>query len=82
VGGPLALVRNGDLVELDVAKRRLHLHVSDEELACRRADWQPAPPRYHRGYAKLFVEHVTQADEGADFDFLQHGPAVPEPEIF
>lgn len=82
VGGPLALVRNGDLVELDVANRRLHLHVSDEELERRRAEWKPAPQRYHRGYAKLFVEHVTQADEGADFDFLQYGPPVPEPEIF
>lgn len=82
VGGPLALVKNGDLIELDVKNRRLHLHVSDEELAKRRAEWKPAPPRYHRGYAKLFVEHVTQANEGADFDFLQHGPAVPEPEIF
>ena len=75
-------MRNGDLIELDVAARRIHLHVSDEELASRRADWQPAPPRYHRGYAKLYVEHVTQANEGADFDFLQHGPAVPEPEIY
>ncbi|MDZ4290064.1 MAG: L-arabinonate dehydratase [Prosthecobacter sp.] len=82
VGGPLALVQNGDLIELDVAGRRLHLHVSDEELAKRKAAWKPAPPRYHRGYAKLFVDHVTQANEGADFDFLQHGPAVPEPEIF
>jgi dihydroxy-acid dehydratase len=82
VGGPLALVENGDIIELDVPGRRLHLEVSDEELAKRRARWQPAPTRYHRGYAKLFVEHVTQADEGADFDFLQHGPAVPEPEIY
>ncbi len=82
VGGPLALVRNGDLIELDVPNRKLHLHVSDEELATRRAAWKPAPPRYHRGYAKLFVDHVTQANEGADFDFLQHGPAVPEPEIY
>jgi dihydroxy-acid dehydratase len=82
VGGPLALVKNGDLIELDVPNRKLHLHVSDEELAQRRAAWKPAPQRYHRGYAKLFVEHVTQADQGADFDFLQHGPAVPEPDIF
>jgi dihydroxyacid dehydratase/phosphogluconate dehydratase len=82
VGGPLALVKTGDLIELDVPNRKLHLHVSDEELAKRRADWKPAPTRYHRGYAKLYVEHVTQADEGADFDFLQHGPAVPEPDIF
>lgn len=82
VGGPLALVRNGDLITLDVPSRRLHLHVSDEELATRRAAWTPAPPRYHRGYPKLYVDHVTQANEGADFDFLQHGPALPEPEIF
>jgi dihydroxy-acid dehydratase len=82
VGGPLALVKTGDLIELDVPNRKLHLHVSDEELAKRRADWKPAPTRYHRGYAKLFVEHVTQADQGVDFDFLQHGPAVPEPDIF
>jgi len=82
VGGPLALVKNGDLIELDVPNRKLHLHVSDEELEKRRAAWKPAPQRYHRGYAKLYVEHVTQADQGADFDFLQHGPAVPEPDIF
>jgi dihydroxy-acid dehydratase len=82
VGGPLALVKNGDLIELDVPNRKLHLHVSDEELEKRRAAWKPAPQRYHRGYAKLFVEHVTQADQGMDFDFLQHGPAVPEPDIF
>jgi dihydroxy-acid dehydratase len=82
VGGPLALVKTGDLIELDVPNRKLHLHVSDDELEKRRASWKPAPTRYHRGYAKLFVEHVTQADQGADFDFLQHGPAVPEPDIF
>jgi len=82
VGGPLALVQTGDLIELDVPSRKLHLHVSDEELATRRAAWKPAPQRYHRGYAKLFVDHVTQADQGADFDFLQHGPAVPEPDIY
>jgi dihydroxy-acid dehydratase len=82
IGGPLALVQNGDLITLDVPNRKLHLHVSDEDLATRRAAWKPAPPRYHRGYPKLYVEHVTQANEGADFDFLQHGPALPEPEIF
>lgn len=82
IGGPLALVQNGDLITLDVPNRTLHLHVSDEDLATRRAAWTPAPPRYHRGYPKLYVDHVTQANEGADFDFLQHGPALPEPEIF
>ena len=82
VCGPLALVQNGDLIELDVPNRKLHLHVPEEELEKRRAAWRPAPVRYHRGYAKLYVEHVTQANEGADFDFLQGGPPVPEPDIF
>ena len=82
VGGPLALVQTGDLIELDVPRRTLTLKVSEAELARRKAAWQPPPPRYHRGYAKLYVEHVTQANEGADFDFLQHGPPVPEPEIY
>jgi dihydroxy-acid dehydratase len=79
-GGPLALVRNGDLVELDVPKRRLHLHVSDEELARRRADWKPPTPRLTSGYWKLYIDHVLQADEGADLDFLvgQRGAFVPK----
>ena len=71
-GGPLALVRTGDFVELDVAARRLHLDVSDAELAQRRAAWKaPEPPK--RGYYKLYVEHVQQADKGADLDFLVGG---------
>lgn len=69
LGGPLALVRDGDMIELDVPERRLHLEVSEAELAKRRADWQPAPVPAS-GYAKLYVEHVQQADKGADFDFL------------
>ncbi|MFL6332273.1 MAG: L-arabinonate dehydratase [Pyrinomonadaceae bacterium] len=81
VGGPLALVRDGDLVELDVQARRLHLHVSDEELARRRAGWSPPERRVGRGYVSLFAEHVTQADRGCDFDFLHAGPRTPEPEI-
>ncbi|MFX1676746.1 dihydroxy-acid dehydratase [Paraburkholderia sp. A2WS-5] len=68
-GGPLALVRTGDMIELDVAARRLHLDVSDEELARRRAEWK-APPLPERGYYRLYVEHVLQADQGADLDFL------------
>jgi dihydroxy-acid dehydratase len=68
-GGALALVRDGDLIELDVAGRRLELLVSDEELAIRRRDWQPpAPPE--GGYQSLYVERVLQADKGCDFDFL------------
>ena len=69
-GGPLALVRNGDLITLDVAARRLHLHVDDAELARRRARWHRRPSRAARGYAKLYVDHVLQADRGADLDFL------------
>ncbi|HEU0202948.1 MAG TPA: IlvD/Edd family dehydratase [Burkholderiaceae bacterium] len=80
-GGPLALVRDGDLIELDVARRKLHLHVGDEELARRRTKWKP-PARNAaplRGYTKLYVEHVNQACDGADLDFLvgRSGSAVP-----
>jgi L-arabonate dehydrase len=70
-GGPLALVRDGDLIELDVPSRRLTLKISDEELARRRAGWKPRPPHYTRGYGKLFLDHVLQAHEGVDFDFLR-----------
>lgn len=70
VGGPLALVRDGDLIELDVPNRRLQLLVSDEELAARRAAWQAPPRVYQRGYGRLYQEHVLQADQGCDFDFL------------
>src|SRR5437773_10652383 len=68
-GGPLALVRNGDLIELDVAKRKLLLHVSAQELARRRKAWKPPKPPMARGYWKLYVEHVNQASDGADLDF-------------
>jgi len=81
VGGPLALVRDGDLVSLDVPARRLELLVDDAELARRRAAWQAPPPRYDRGFGSLYLKHVTQADEGCDFDFLADGPPTPEPEI-
>ena len=81
VGGPLALVQNGDMIELDVANRRLHLDVSDEELARRREAFTPNPQVYERGYAQLYVNHVMQADKGCDFDFLvgASGSAVPRP---
>jgi dihydroxy-acid dehydratase len=69
-GGPLALVENGDYIQLDVEARQLHLEVSDEDLARRRAKWQPYQSPYHRGYYKLYIDHVLQADEGADLDFL------------
>ena len=71
IGGPLALVENGDVIELDVPNRRLTLHVSDEELARRRAAWTPRPPAATSGYTRMFLDHVLQADEGVDFDFLR-----------
>jgi dihydroxy-acid dehydratase len=79
-GGPLAVVRNGDLITLDVAARRLHLHVDDAELAQRLAGWQPPTPPLQSGYWKLYIDHVLQADEGADLDFLrgQRGAFVPK----
>ena len=78
-GGPLALVQNGDLIELNVPKRSLHLHVSDEELARRKALWKPPRPKLDSGYWKLYIDHVLQADEGVDLDFLQgkRGAFVP-----
>src|SRR5688500_10153982 len=79
VGGPLALVREGDFIELDVEGRRLHLDVSDEELARRRAEWQPPATAHDSGYVQMYVRHVEQANKGADLDFLRgcRGHAVP-----
>ena len=77
-GGPLALVQDGDEIELDVPNRRLTLRVPDEELARRRARWKPRPPHYTRGYGRLFLDHVLQAHEGCDFDFLRgKTPSAP-----
>ncbi|MGD9924868.1 MAG: dihydroxy-acid dehydratase, partial [Pseudorhodoplanes sp.] len=81
VGGPLAFVQTGDEIEVDVKNRRIHLHVSDEELARRKAKWAPPKPHYTRGYGAMFAEHIGQADEGCDFDFLLAGEKTPEPEI-
>ncbi len=78
-GGPLALVQNGDLITLDVAARSLHLHVSDDELAVRRAAWEPPPAHATRGYVKMYVDHVLQANEGADLDFLVGRTGSPVP---
>jgi dihydroxy-acid dehydratase len=78
VGGTLALVRDGDRIELDVAAGRLHLHVPEEELTRRQADWRP-PSGPERGYAKLYHEHVLQADQGCDFDFLTGGSGAEVP---
>jgi dihydroxyacid dehydratase/phosphogluconate dehydratase len=74
VGGPLALVQNGDLIELDVAERKLNLLISGEEMARRKAAWIPPNPRFERGYGMLSQLHVMQADTGCDFDFLEEPP--------
>ncbi len=81
VGGPLALVKTGDAIEIDVDARRIHLDVSEEALARRRAAWRPPEPHYLRGYGAMFSTHIGQADEGCDFDFLAAGAPIPEPEI-
>ena len=81
VGGPLAFVKTGDEIEIDVDKRLIHLHVSDEELARRKAAWTKPAPKYPRGYGSLYSQHIGQADQGCDFDFLGAGGAIPEPEI-
>ncbi|MCB8901938.1 MULTISPECIES: L-arabinonate dehydratase [unclassified Streptomyces] len=79
VGGPLALVRTGDTITLDVAARSLHLHVTDEELDVRRAAWTPPPARYERGYGALYMEQISQADTGCDFAFLARPGITPDP---
>ena len=82
VGGPLALVQTGDQIELDVPARRLHLHVADDELARRRAAWTAPAPTFARGWTQLYQQHVTQAHEGCDLDFLQGTAPTPEPPIY
>jgi dihydroxy-acid dehydratase len=83
VGGPLALVRTGDVISVDVAARRIDMAVGEAELAARRAAWRPPAPHFGRGYGWLFAAHIGQADEGCDFDFLdtRFGPAAAEPAI-
>ncbi|WP_366554922.1 L-arabinonate dehydratase [Aquibaculum sediminis] len=81
VGGPLALVRNGDEIEVDVSQRSLNLRIDAREMERRREAWNPPAPRYQRGWGALFQQHIGQADQGCDFDFLQAGAPTPEPEI-
>jgi len=83
VGGPLALLRNGDIVEVDIPNRTLNMRVSDEDLQRRRSEWSAPPPHYGRGYGWMFAKHIQQADKGCDFDFLEtaFGPTAGEPEI-
>jgi len=81
VGGPLAFVRDGDLIELDVEKKVLNLKISPEEFEKRRSGWKAPVRKYERGYGVIFAQHVKQADEGCDFDFLEGTAPVAEPEI-
>jgi len=84
VGGPLALVKTGDMISVDVPARTINLDISDEEFARRRAVWKAPEPKYERGYGWMFSKHIQQANEGCDFDFLRtdFGRAVPEPDIY
>lgn len=84
VGGNLALVRTGDMITVDVPARRIHLEISDEELAQRRAEWTPPEPRFERGYGWMFSRHILQADAGCDLDFLETSFGAPnsEPSIY
>jgi dihydroxy-acid dehydratase len=82
IGGPLALVRTGDLIELDVAAATINMRVPEDELARRRAEWKPSAPIYERSFAALYQRHVSQAHEGCDFDFLTGTQPVPEPSIY
>ena len=84
IGGPLALLKTGDIITLDVDQRSIKVELSDEELKARRDEWTPPPPRYERGYGAMFSKHINQAPEGCDFDFLMtdYGAPVPEPEIY
>ncbi len=79
IGGPLAHVRNGDLITLDIPNRTLHHHITDHELTQRRTTWTPPPTRYPRGYGHLYEQHITQADTGCDFTFLSRPGTNPEP---
>jgi dihydroxy-acid dehydratase len=84
IGGPLALLKTGDIVHLDIPNRSLNMEVEEEELERRRAEWKAPEPRYGRGYGWMFLKHIEQADKGCDFDFLrtEFGPAPDEPVIY
>ncbi len=84
IGGPLALLKTGDLITLDLANRRLDMLVDDDELAARRKEWQPPAEKFGRGYGWMYSRHISQANEGCDFDFLKtdFGPPVEEPDIY
>ena len=83
IGGPLALIKNGDIIEVDIPERKLNFDISENELINRRDKWKEPEPRYERGYGYIYSKHIEQADKGCDFDFLKSdfGSTVEEPEI-
>src|SRR5690606_3913525 len=81
IKGPLAAVKTGDLISVDVEARSIHLHLSDEEISARLKAWTPPERDYPRGFGKMYAEHTKQADEGCDFDFLEGTAKVKEPDI-
>ena len=83
IGGPLALIKNGDIIEVDIPERKLNVYISENELSNRREKWKEPEPRYERGYGYIYSKHIEQADKGCDFDFLKSdfGSAVKQPEI-
>jgi dihydroxy-acid dehydratase len=81
IGGPLALIRSGDTIDLNVPQRSISVRLSEAELAERKKSWKAPPPRFLRGYGVMFSRHITQANKGCDFDFLQGTAPIPEPEI-
>jgi dihydroxy-acid dehydratase len=83
IGGPLAFVRTGDIIELDINARRIDLHVNEDELTQRRKAWHKPKIKHTRGYASMYIRNVNQADAGCDFDFMAGAPGeTPEPDIF
>jgi dihydroxy-acid dehydratase len=84
IGGPLSLLKTGDIISIDVPSRTINMEVDEAELAKRKAAWTPLAPRFGRGYGWMFSKHVTQADQGCDFDYLetQYGPRIGEPSIY
>jgi dihydroxy-acid dehydratase len=81
IGGPLALVKEGDLIELDIERRRLQLLIDDAEMMKRKRAWKAPARRFERGYGALFSQHIKQANEGCDFDFLEGTAPTADPEI-
>jgi dihydroxy-acid dehydratase len=81
VGGPLALVETGDIIELDISARKLELHVEEDELIRRKKAWIPPEKKFKRGFGAIYANHITQADVGCDFDVLEGTEAIADPEI-